>query len=1236
MPDSSQNEIESGVSNVEIDWFLRGKLPSAASCKNPSKSTKLSSKSKAEPDQDSKHTHSPAEDEHNLHSHIKANNGLELKDLLKDEAANEKLHVLSRSKSYSEVDSTSHEKKKTGFLKSLFSRSKNTKQQQSERNSHSNSPEPLNTGNCTGSKNLADGDAKNAISRTRSLSQSNTDLDPKLEEFLRYYKSKGLDRLHQDLEKPSRRASVSSAASTSQRHHHHSKRLVDALGRPIPPHPDVPPLPPAIIYETHFENKSHHQQARPPSTQGLTSSTNSSTAKISGFLRRHNTGLNDSDNVSRNSSFSSQDKRKIEQVMEKSAQESHPVVIPGLEDLPKLKRVAFDVPVFFNDPPQQIPSRTPRKGEVEILKDGSIVIHKLTSAERRQIMNNSGGGIVVGGSGHLKIISNQDKKEESDKAREKTTEDLEEEDNEHEAQKHSIGAAAAAAAAEARAKAAPNELRRIVTNNEDEVMVSSDASKINIDKPMVRHNKSATSLMTMATVHDGQEAEEDENDDIFPPQHVKVPLDILYTRCCHLREILPIPATLKQLKPGSTDPISLLQLRNPKPSLVEVLTFADFVSVAPVLCVALDGVSLSSEMLRIILSALLPKKELEKLTLRNTPIDDLGWRLLCWFLTKNHTLSRLDLTQVPSLTTNVQKPSKTASNIVRMECNMNDRSDMNWNLLNAALISRKGIDELVINGAKMNDEQCMNLFEMGLSISTTRLGLAYNDLTEKQCEIIANHMDVNKIVGVDLGYNDLNGKLGPFNKRVATDDVSESNLKFISLNSTNLDNSNGELDLLISTFAKFKDLRYIDLSNNKKLFPNLIISLSENLPLYPNLARIHLDYNDLKSSEIVAFAELIPFCKSLSYVSLVGNHLDTVSASALTNALKISKSLITLDLNYDEVAPKFRESIGLYTVRNMQHQVYGKQSDPKELQGIQEELSHLLLLDETNPDPKLIEKFFEKAIKIRDRIHETIDELFRLRLQGNLSTDGKETLIRFCFIDASIEKGLSLLDKKTAKHGFDIKKYLTPHPETPLLSRRPSNILHSSSYLSENNHSELLPFGMNTTSHEGDIHIDAEEIKDEQRARAKDTSKIKEEASILKLNQYIKNQMDHKDLKPNIDSIQDISGERFREILLQTNDLNNVVDVLDSIKKEGIPLEKIYERKDSSAGNSTSAPLLLETLKNTHSNVSDRKTIVSDNDDDSDSESDKDSYISDEENDNEINQAYDTILDHLERVRTNN
>lgn len=1206
MTDPLKNGIGNGVSNVEIDWFLRGKLPPATSPKLSS-STKVSSHPHEESKHHTNHLESTAPvEELNLHPHIKPD------PLRKNIDSSDDVRVLSRSKSFSEGEGPTHQKKKTGFFKSLFSKNKNNDSK--DRFNHSpngaDSPEPVTANNYSGT--LHDGSVANkTISRSRSLSQSNNDLDPRLEEFLRYYKAKGLDRLHEDLERPSRRASVSSSGSIKS-----TTKAVDFLGRPIPPHPHETPLPPAIVYDSKFDkhDKQHQHQQQ-------TTSTNSSTSKIGGFLRRHQTSES---SISRTASITSQQKSQ--------KNEPHPVTIPGLDGLPKLKRVAFDIPVFFNDPPQQIPSRTPRKGEVEILKDGSIVIHKLTSAERKQIMNNSGGGIVVGGSGHLKIISDAEKKKESEKARGVSTGETDL-DNQHAAQEHSIGAAAAAAAAEARAKAAPNELKRIVTNNEDEVNISTGASKINIDKPMVRHNKSSASLMTMGN----QELVEEQGDEAFPPKNAKVPLDLLYTRCCHLREILPIPATLKQIKAGSTDPISLLQLRNPKPSLVEVLTFADFVSVAPVLCVSLDGVSLSSEMLRIILSALLPKKELEKLTLRNTPIDDLGWRLLCWFLTKNHTLSRLDLTQCPSLTTNVQKPSKTASNIVRMECDMTSRSDMNWNLLNAALISRKGIEELVINGAKMSDDECKNLFEMGISIKTSRLGLAYNDLSRKQCEIIAKYINLKMIVGLDLAYNDLAGKMAPFNDRIATDDVSDSNLKFISLNSTNLQNENGELDQLIGTFAKFKDLRYIDLSNNKKLFPNLLLSLSENLPLYPKLARIHLDYDDLQPSDIVAFSELIPFCKSLTYVSLVGNHLDTVAASALTNALKLSKSLITLDLNYDEVASKFRESIGLYTVRNMQHQVYGKQSDPKELRGLQEELSQLILSDEESPDPKLIENFFEKAIKIRDRIHETIDELFRLRVQGNLSTEGKETLIRFCFIDASIEKGLSLLDKKSAKHGFDAKKYMClPHSAVdPLMSRQPGgNLLRSSSYLSQHNHNELLPFGITDSSQEGEIHLDAEEIKDEKRARAKDSSKIKEEASVLKLNQYIKNKMQENNVKPNPESTQEISGERFREILLQTNDLNNVVEVLDSIKKEGIPLERIYEKKDPSSSTALSnAPLFLETMKNTTSNLSNRKTIVSDNE--SNSESDSDSFISDED-ENDMNQAYDKILDHLERVRTNN
>ena len=118
----------------------------------------------------------------------------------------------------------------------------------------------------------------------------------------------------------------------------------------------------------------------------------------------------------------------------------------------------------------------------------------------------------------------------------------------------------------------------------------------------------------------------------------KMALDVMYTRCCHLREILPIPAIMKQLTKGSLAPLPILQLRNPTPTMVEIQTFADFLRIAPIICVSLDGVSLSYEQFKILLSAMSAKTQLEKLSLRNTPIDSAGWSLLCWFLLQKHSL----------------------------------------------------------------------------------------------------------------------------------------------------------------------------------------------------------------------------------------------------------------------------------------------------------------------------------------------------------------------------------------------------------------------------------------------------------------------------------------------------------------------------------------------------------------------------------------------------------------------
>ena len=58
----------------------------------------------------------------------------------------------------------------------------------------------------------------------------------------------------------------------------------------------------------------------------------------------------------------------------------------------------------------------------------------------------------------------------------------------------------------------------------------------------------------------------------------------MYARCCHLREILPIPAILKQIPKGSMAPIPVLQLRNPTPTMIEIQSFADFANCASNLC----------------------------------------------------------------------------------------------------------------------------------------------------------------------------------------------------------------------------------------------------------------------------------------------------------------------------------------------------------------------------------------------------------------------------------------------------------------------------------------------------------------------------------------------------------------------------------------------------------------------------------------------------------------------------
>ncbi|KAH3682245.1 hypothetical protein WICPIJ_006784 [Wickerhamomyces pijperi] len=1265
--DQFKKSLQRGVDNVEVDWFLRGKLPEfSASESHPYTHTHANPSSGATTP-GAPGTPATANGASTGVSSATTATTFDTASSPSMAVNNQNGNVLTRSKSisYRELQQIKNDepvKKKQGFFHSLFKSKKKEpeppvkpKIEQKPVQTPTNSVQSIHDQLPPKSNNVSE------LRRTKSLSIDHAQLDPKLTEFLRYYKAKGIPQLQSDLHPPAVSDSTSTLTSqqttiaeTLEAKAKAKKPIitVDCLGRPIPPHPDLSPS-----TRSAFAKNPRFNTVKSPVEKQHPTSQDSSHSKLS-FLKRVKSTQSDIQSVT-----------SLNSTISNSSSVTKPLTIPGLSDLPPLKRVSFSIPVFFNDPPQQIPSRTPRKGEVEVCKDGTIVIHKLSVAEKRKIMLSQGGGVVVGGSGCLKIINDHGGSTEMDESEGSTLKESQEPHTEEPTKQEIINSA------HVKAEESASELKRTPTNTEEDVLVSQEASKISIDKPMAHSSKSTTSLMSLG--------EDETQDEVYPPPSTRVPLDVLYTRCCHLREILPIPATLKQLRQGSFDPIPLLQLRNPKPSLVEILTFADFISIAPILCISLDGVSLSVEMFRIILSALVSKPELEKITLRNTALDEEGWRLLCWFLTKNHTVSRLDLSMVPSLSTNVQKPAKSSSTgvqVQRMTCDLTGRGDMSWSLLNVAIMSRNGIDEIVLNGGMIPEDQFKDLFELGLRIKSTKIGLAYNRLSLKQCQVLGDCINWNEIIGLDLGYNDLTGgKLKALKIKKAGDQGGV--LRFISLNSTGLTEGE-EIENFISDLIGFKELRYLDLSNNPGLFPGVIGCLSENLPLFENLSRFHVDYNGLSTPAIIAISELIPFCKRLSYFSMMGNNLDSVSGLSLTSAMKVSNSVITLDIEYEQLPLKTREEIAVYTMRNMKNQVNdGKgASDHLELLTLQEQL--LELIHSGGVDSALVGDFIKRITTVRAKIHESIEELFKQRVQGGLNLEGKEALIRFCFIDSSIEKGLKLLTKKLnispsefPQDGKD-DEIIHSKLKAPTMSRQTS----LSEYVDSQGHTELFPFGVVTNQHET---VNPEEdglglnYGDSKQARAADDFHLKEEASVLKLTSLLKNNksvMRDEIPQEHIDAMLSVSGDKLKEALLKTNNIQDLVGVLDSFKEQGIALGEIYKKKDPSDQNYYKpGKLELETRFNTNSNsigenvqccVVDSKhrkkfSFGADEDTDTESEESDSDTVSDfskeeeeakaeeeqaeqEKKEKQIEKvkgeadiAYDQVLDHLERVRTN-
>jgi hypothetical protein len=390
---------------------------------------------------------------------------------------------------------------------------------------------------------------------------------------------------------------------------------------------------------------------------------------------------------------------------------------------------------------------------------------------------------------------------------------------------------------------------------------------------------------------------------------------------------------------------------------------------------------------------------LTKLSLRDVPIDDAGWKLLCAYVSDNKGLIKLDLS--------VQKASSKKL----------DRSTLDWTLLTKALKAQGNIEELLINGCLVPADELEDLLLNGCTVATKRLGLAANDLHHEDL------LNIRKWIldpscerqGLDLGGNDLHSGWIAFKEIVVG-----PNLMFLSVNSTNLHEVEPTVQMLKQLVKNSPSLRFLDLSGNKELFPAIIPELAKILPQYRELRRIHLENNDLSSDDVAVLSEAFGECPELVHISLLDNkRMDSTACAALTVAAQLSSSLYTIECDPDLWPNVLNRRLAHYCMRNVARSLAGNSSqivdedefsyNKKELvdsgSGLAKAVEDFLRLPPEESSWKTVaDTLVQRARELKKLVKKTTDSLFAQKSEGTLSLEDKEELIRLIFVDNMLEK----------------------------------------------------------------------------------------------------------------------------------------------------------------------------------------------------------------------------------------
>ena len=424
----------------------------------------------------------------------------------------------------------------------------------------------------------------------------------------------------------------------------------------------------------------------------------------------------------------------------------------------------------------------------------------------------------------------------------------------------------------------------------------------------------------------------------------------VYRRCCQLRETPILKRITEQLMnpkvklPADPGIVNLLDLTGSRLQLADVVSLGDWLAVVPVKHLKFEDADLSDEGVRCILAGLLaakipepPKRKsltpkhrqsiqqtahreragyIERITFKNNPrITRAGWKHISLFLYMCRSIKAIDLSMnqfpdtLPPSAHNT--PAKSPPPAATGKGDDIDAAEALNKCLSERLAGAK-LEELIMSECALSAQQIRKIVDGAMICGVSRLGLAGNHLDDEGLEYVLTYLRSNVCQALDLGGNDLRGKLGIIAEAIRSK-AATITCWGLSFAGCNLDSQS--LKPLFTTLQELPDFRFIDLSHNPDLCSEdsgLISLLRRYIGKMRTLKRVHLNDVGMSSSQAIALAEVLAEGPRLAHVNLLENPKLTALAHAKTEeeqeeacalyaslmaAVRVSSTLICIDID---------------------------------------------------------------------------------------------------------------------------------------------------------------------------------------------------------------------------------------------------------------------------------------------------------------------------------------------------